>query len=448
VLQFELMQLNNNEYEFSGGISALELCDTYGCPLYVYDYDIIERQYKRLTSAFDVKQLRINYACKALTNVNILKLMNNLGAGLDTVSIQEVRLGLLSGFKPQDIIYTPNCVSLEEITEAVRLGVRINIDNISILEQFGSLYPEYPVCIRVNPHIMAGGNSKISVGHIDSKFGISFHQMPHVLRIVEATGLKVEGLHMHTGSEILDSEVFLIGAEILFKQAHHLPDLDYLDFGSGFKVSYKNDGIETDIEDLGKKISKRFNFFCKEYGRDLTLIFEPGKYLVSEAGFFFSRVNVVKQTTSTVFAGIDSGLNHLIRPMMYDSYHSIINVSKTEGRKRIYTVVGYICETDTFGVNRQMHEIQEGDILCIKNAGAYCFTMSSNYNSRFRPPEVLIYKGQHHLIRKRETMKDLLHNQVEADILQPTLQSGDAMLDHLNGEKDKVKEPIDIKEGE
>ena len=442
------MQLKNNEYQFPGGISALELCNTYGAPLYVYDYDIIERQYKRLTSAFDVKKLRVNYACKALTNVNILKLMNGLGAGLDTVSIQEVRLGLLSGFKPQDIIYTPNCVSLEEITEAVRLGVRINIDNISILEQFGSLYPDYPICIRVNPHIMAGGNSKISVGHIDSKFGISFHQMPHVLRIVEATGLKVEGLHMHTGSEILDSEVFLIGAEILFKQAHHLPDLDYLDFGSGFKVSYKNDGIETDIEDLGKKISKRFNFFCKEYGRDLTLMFEPGKYLVSEAGFFFSRVNVVKQTTSTVFAGIDSGLNHLIRPMMYDSYHSIINVSKTEGRKRIYTVVGYICETDTFGVNRQMHEIQEGDILCIKNAGAYCFTMSSNYNSRFRPPEVLIYKGQHHLIRKRETMKDLLHNQVEADFLQPTLQSGESLLENLNGEKEKVKEPIDSNKGE
>lgn len=447
-IQYEFMQLKNGEFEFAGGISALELCETYGCPLYVYDYDTIERQYNRLTSAFDVKNLRINYACKALTNINVLKLMNSLGAGLDTVSIQEVRLGLLAGYKPQDIIYTPNCVSLEEITEAVKLGVRINIDNISILEQFGSLYPNYPVCIRINPHIMAGGNSKISVGHIDSKFGISFHQMPHVLRVIEATGIKVEGLHMHTGSEILDSEVFLIGAEILFKQAHHLPDLDYLDFGSGFKVSYKNDGIETDIEDLGQQISKRFNFFCKEYGRELTLMFEPGKYLVSEAGYFFAKVNVVKQTTSTVFAGIDSGLNHLIRPMMYDSYHSIINISKTEGRKRIYTVVGYICETDTFGVNRQMYEIQEGDILCIKNAGAYCFTMASNYNSRFRPPEVLIYKGQHHLIRKRETMDDLLYNQVEVELFQPALQSGENILDQMNGQKEFIKQENQNKETE
>jgi len=419
------MQLNDGEYSFSGGISALSLCEKYGCPLYVYDYDTIKRQYERLTGAFDVKSLKINYACKALSNINILKLFNQMGSGLDTVSIQEVRLGLLAGFDPNDIIYTPNCVSIDEISAAVKLGVRINIDNISILEQFGQLHPDYPICIRINPHIMAGGNSKISVGHIDSKFGISFHQMPHVLRLVKAMGIRVEGLHMHTGSEILDTEVFLIGADILFKQARELPDLDYLDFGSGFKVSYKNDGIETDIEDLGKQISKRFNFFCKEYGSDLTLMFEPGKYLVSEAGHFFSKVNVVKQTTSTVFAGIDSGLNHLVRPMMYDAYHSIINISKTEGRKRIYTVVGYICETDTFGINRQMNEIAEGDVLCIKNAGAYCFTMASNYNSRFRPPEVLIYEGKDYLIRKRETMDDLLHNQVEMDALQTSLPSGE-----------------------
>ncbi len=432
------MQLQDGVYQFPGGISALELCEKYGCPLYVYDYSIIERQYKRLTSAFEVKKLKINYACKALSNINILKLMNNLGSGLDTVSIQEVRLGLFSGFSPDNIIYTPNCVSIEEIGEAVKLGVRINIDNISILEQFGALYPDYPVCIRINPHIMAGGNSKISVGHIDSKFGISYHQIPHVLRVVEATGLTIEGLHMHTGSEILDTEVFLRGADILFAEAKKFRDLDYLDFGSGFKVSYKNDGIETDIEDLGRQISKRFNFFCKEYGRDLTIMFEPGKYLVSESGFFFSKVNVVKTTTAAKFAGIDSGLNHLIRPMMYDAYHSIINVSKTEGTKNIYNVVGYICETDTFGENRSIHTIQEGHVLCIKNAGAYCFTMASNYNSRFRPPEVLIYQGKDFLIRKRETMNDLIHNQVEADILQPTLKAGEDLLNTLlNGEKQK-----------
>ena len=387
--------------------------EQYGCPLYVYDYDIIERQYKRLVEAFSGVKLKINYACKSLTNINILRLIRQLGAGLDAVSIQEVKLGLHAGFTADEILYTPNCVSFEEIEEAVELGVKVNIDNISILEQFGQKYPEYPICVRINPHIMAGGNSKISTGHIDSKFGISMYQLPLVERIVKATGMNVEGLHMHTGSEILDSQVFLNGAEILFRAAKSFDELNYIDFGSGFKVSYKDDGIETDIEDLGEKITKRFKAFCNEYGKDLILKFEPGKYLVSEAGYFFVKTNVVKQTTSTVFAGVDSGLNHLIRPMFYDAYHKIINVSKPEAKSRIYTVVGYICETDTFGINRKINEIQEGDVLCFKNAGAYCYQMSSNYNSRFRPAEVLVYKGRAHLIRERETFEDLLKNQIE-----------------------------------
>jgi len=410
------MQIINNKYQFNGGVDALALTEKYGCPLYVYDTSIIARQYERMTSAFDVEKLKINYACKALTNINILKFIKSLDAGLDTVSIQEVRLGLKAGFDASDIIYTPNCVSLDEIKEALAHGVRINIDNLSILEQFGTEFPDEPVCIRVNPHILAGGNSKISTGHIDSKFGISFHQMPHVKRIVEATGISVTGLHMHTGSDILDSEVFLQGAEVLFNIAADFPDLEDIDFGSGFKVDYKNDGIETDVEDLGKRISARFNEFCKDYGRTLTLMFEPGKYLVSEAGVFLTKVNVIKQTTSTVFAGVDSGLNHFIRPMLYNAYHRIENISKTEGRTRIYTIVGYICETDTFGINRKLHEVHEGDVLAFHNAGAYCYMMSSNYNSRYRPAEVMIHEGQDYLIRQRETMDDILRNQIEQDI--------------------------------
>lgn len=410
------MEIHNNKYVFSGGVDALQLTEKYGCPLYVYDTAIIERQYKRLTDAFKVNKLKINYACKALTNINVLKFIKTLGAGLDTVSIQEVRLGLMAGFTTEDIIYTPNCVSLQEIKEALDLGVRINIDNLSILEQFGNLFPEKPVCIRINPHILAGGNSKISTGHIDSKFGISFHQVPHIHRIVEATGMKVTGLHMHTGSDILDSEVFIQGADVLLGIAKEFPDLEDIDFGSGFKVDYKNDGIETDVEDLGIRISERFNEFCDDYGKELTLMFEPGKFLVSEAGTFLAKVNVIKQTTSTVFAGIDSGLNHLIRPMLYDSYHRIENISKTEGRKRIYTIVGYICETDTFGVNRKLNEVLEGDVLAFHNAGAYCFMMASNYNSRYRPAEVLIHEGKDYLIRNRESMEDILRNQIEQDI--------------------------------
>lgn len=411
------MKLEEGRYKLKSGIDPLQLVEKYGAPLYVYEAETIKEKYTKMQNAFRVSRFKINYACKALTNLSVLKYIRHLGAGLDTVSIQEVRLGLMAGFAPKDIIYTPNCVGIEEINDAVELGVRINLDNLSILEQFGTLYHDaYPVCIRLNPHIMAGGNDKISVGHIDSKFGISIHQLPHVLRIVKATGLRVEGLHMHTGSDILDAEVFLLGAEIMLTAAVSFTDLDYIDFGSGFKVPYKDDGIQTDIEDLGEKISERFNAFCKDYGKEVMLMFEPGKYLVSEAGYFFVRVNVVKQTTSTVFVGVDSGLNHLIRPMFYNAYHRIINISKTSGRERIYTVVGYICETDTFGSERRMHEVSEGDILAFYNAGAYCYAMASNYNSRFRPAEVFLMDGKDYLIRKRETLDDLVRNQIEIDI--------------------------------
>lgn len=392
----------------------LKIAKTYGDPVYVYDSEKIISQYQRLTNAFKgVKKLKLNYAAKALSNISILRLMNSLGSGLDTVSIQEVELGLLAGFKPESIIYTPNGVSLEEIERAAALGVRINIDNLSVLEQFGSKHPNVPVCIRINPHVMAGGNSNISVGHIDSKFGISIHQIPHLLRIVDLTKMNINGIHMHTGSDILDIDVFLYASEILFETAKNFKNLDFIDFGSGFKVPYKAGDIETNVEELGQKLSAKFNAFCKEYGKELTLAFEPGKFLVSESGFFLAKVNVVKQTTSTVFASIDSGFNHLIRPMLYGSSHEIENISNPKGRERYYSVVGYICETDTFASNRRINEISEGDILSFRNAGAYCFTMASNYNSRFRPPEVLWHKGEAILIRERETLDDLIKNQVD-----------------------------------
>lgn len=398
-------------------ITLLQIAEDHGSPIYVYNSEKIVSQYKRLKQAFNkVKQVKINYAVKALSNLSVLKLMNSLGSGLDTVSIQEVKLGLTAGFEPKDIIYTPNGVSLEEIEMASKLGVQINIDNLSILEQFGTKHPNTPVCIRINPHVMAGGNTNISVGHIDSKFGISIHQIPHILRIVKNTNMTINGIHMHTGSDILDIDVFLYASEILFDTAKNFENLEFIDFGSGFKVPYKEGDIETNIEEFGKKLTKRFNEFCKEYGKELTLAFEPGKFLVSEAGYFLTKVNVVKQTTSTVFAQIDSGFNHLIRPMLYGSQHEIVNISNPEGRERFYSVVGYICETDTFANNRRIAEITEGDILAFKNAGAYCFSMASNYNSRYRPAEVLWHNKKAHLIRERETFDDIIKHQIVLDI--------------------------------
>jgi len=413
------MELKEQHYVIEE-LPVTHLAEKYGTPLYIYESGIMIRQYNRMMEAFRGTKTRIHYACKALSNLSVLKLFQRLGSGLDAVSVQEVQLGLRAGFDPQDILYTPNCVSIEEIEQAVGLGVKINIDNLSILEEFGHRYGgEVPVCIRINPHILAGANHKISTGHIDSKFGISIHQVPLVKRILETNNMKVEGLHMHTGSDILDVEVFLRGAEILFETALEFPGLEYLDFGSGFKVAYREGDIETDIEALGEQLTKRFNEFSRQYGRELTLIFEPGKYLVSEAGSFVARTNVIKQTTSTVFAGLDTGMNHFIRPMFYDAYHEVVNISRVGGKTRIYTVVGYICETDTFGWNRKITEVAEGDYLLFKNAGAYCYAMASNYNSRYRPAEVLVHRGTDYLIRRRENLEDLTRNLVEPELPDP-----------------------------
>jgi diaminopimelate decarboxylase len=415
VAQSPGMALIDERYQIQG-VDVQQICETFGTPLYVYDADTIRNKYEQMVKAFDGLKCQIKYPAKALGNLSILKFFKHLGAGLDTVSLPEVRLGLKAGFDPQQIIFTPNCVSFEEIKAAAELGVMINIDNISILEQFGHEYGNsVPCCLRFNPHIFAGGNSKISVGHIDSKFGISVYQRRHVQRIIQANNIHVVGLHVHTGSDILNANSYLQSAQIMFDLAHEFEGLDFIDFGSGFKVPYKEGDVVTDVVEVGEKLREAYQVFCAEYGKEIEIWFEPGKYMVSEAGYFFMRANVIKPTPSTVFVGVDSGLNHFIRPMMYGSYHNILNVSNPNGTMRIYSVVGNICETDTFASDRKLNEVREGDLLCLKNAGAYGFSMASNYNSRMRPAEVLVYQGKAHLIRERENFEDLLRGQVEVD---------------------------------
>jgi len=391
----------------------INIAKEYGSPVYVYHAEKITDQYKKLTTAFEACNAKIFYACKALTNINILKHLLSLGSCLDCVSINEVQIGLLAGFDPKNILFTPNCVDFNEMLEAKALGVNINIDNISILEQFGNTFGNtYPVCIRMNPHIMAGGNFKVSTGHIDSKFGISIHQIRHIERIVKTTNLNIEGIHMHTGSEIKDINVFLMGLEVMFNMAEHFPDLKYIDLGSGFKVSYQPGDKETDVNLLGEKVAEAFKKFENEKGKKIAVWFEPGKYLVSQAGYFIVKANVIKQTPATVFVGVNSGFNHLIRPMMYDAYHHIENISNLKGIPRIYTVVGNICETDTFAWDRTINEVREGDLLLMYNAGAYGFEMSSHFNSRLKPAEVMVKNNETLLIRKRDNFEDLLNNQI------------------------------------
>ncbi|HEU0227201.1 MAG TPA: diaminopimelate decarboxylase [Arachidicoccus soli] len=400
------MQLSNEQ------LSAI--ANEYGTPVYIYHAEKIKEQYNKLKKAFAKTDTRFFYACKALTNINILKLMKSIGTDLDCVSINEVKLGLAAGFEPQQIMFTPNSVDFSEVEAGKELGVNINIDNISFLERFGNKYGgSYPISIRLNPHIMAGGNYKISTGHVDSKFGISIHQMRHIERVVKTTKLHVRGLHIHTGSEIKDINLFLNALDVMLDLARHFPKIEFLDLGSGFKVPYEETDIETDVETLGKKVGEAFKAFEKEIGKKLQIWFEPGKYLVSESGYFVVKANVIKQTTATVFVGVDSGFNHLIRPMFYEAYHRVENISNPKGSERIYTVVGNICETDTFAWDRKIAETHEGDLLCFYNAGAYGFEMSSNFNSRLKPAEVLVINNDVHLIRRRDTFEDLLRNQIE-----------------------------------
>lgn len=409
------MELVNGQYTVQG-LALTDIAKEFGTPLYVYDSEKIVTQYHRLKQVFDV-DVKLKYACKALTNVNVLRLLKQEGAGCDAVSVNEVKMALHVGFAPEDIMFTPNCVAFSEIEEAVKLGVHINIDNIPFLNEFGEKFNDsVPVCIRINPHITAGGNKNIQVGHVGSKFGISIFQLDELLEAVKVSGIKVSGLHVHTGSDILDADVFLKGAKIVFDVAKNFDSLEFLDFGSGFKVAYHEGAHVTNIENVGSKMSEAFRNFCSEYGRELEIWFEPGKFLVSESGYMLTTATIIKETPACTFIGIDSGFNHLIRPMMYDAHHDIVNLSNPEGEEKVYNVVGNICETDTFASDRDIATANAGDIIAFKNAGAYGFSMSSTFNSRFRPAEVMIHKGKAQVIRERDTFEDLMRGQVEIDL--------------------------------
>ncbi|TMI62964.1 MAG: diaminopimelate decarboxylase [Bacteroidetes bacterium] len=385
----------------------------YGTPLYVYHAERIKEQYENLLHSFAGCDARFFYAAKALTNINVLKYVNSIGCNVDCSSVNEVKLALKAGLAPQNVLYTSSNISFEEIMEAKELGVHINIDSISNLEKFGKKYGHsYPVGIRLRPNIMAGGNLKISTGHAESKFGVPLENIDEVLKVIKDNNIFIRTLHIHTGSEIKDVEVFAKGIEVLFEVTKHFPELEVLDLGGGFKVPYKAGEKGTNIEKLGKKVKEEFEWFGKNNGKHLQVWFEPGKYIVSECGYFITQVNVIKPAGEITFAGVNSGLNHLIRPMFYDAYHEIENISNPGGEKKIYNVVGNICETDTFASHRQLPETREGDLLIFRNAGAYCFEMASNYNSRYKPAEVLFENGKSKLIRKREVMDDLLRNQL------------------------------------
>jgi len=391
----------------------IDVANEFGTPVYVYHAEKIKEQYDKLVSAFSVLDTKFFYACKALTNINILGYINSLGCGIDCSSLNEVKLTAYAGVPKEKILYTSNGISFEEIDEVAKIGAHINIDSLSNLEKFGRKYGStYPVGVRIRPNILAGGNLKISTGHEKSKFGIPVDQVDQILEIAEKCKLKITTLHIHTGSDIKDADVFVQGIKVLAELVPHFVDLKVIDLGGGFKVPYEPDDEETDVALIARKLKTFLDSHLFKNGKKYQLWFEPGKYLVSECGYLITKVNVIKDNDHQIFVGVDSGLNHLIRPMMYDAYHHIVNVSNPDGQEKAYTVTGYICETDTFASDRLLHEVSEGDYLVFYNAGAYGFEMSSNYNSRYKPVEVLVKDGKAQLIRKADVIEDLLRNQV------------------------------------
>lgn len=393
--------------------TLLSLAKKYGTPLYVYNTDIIRNQYQSLTNAFSGLPVRFFYASKALTNIHILKFIHSLGASIDCSSINEVKLARHAGVSPDNILYTSNGIHFSEIEEAQREGVAINIDSLSNLEKFGKKFGHNsPVGIRLRPNVMAGGNLNISTGHDKSKFGIPVDQLEEILNVVNKYNMHISVVHIHTGSEISDVSMFMKAVNVLLSITSHFPELKCLDLGGGFKVPYKENDAQTDINLLAAEIKKSITTLKEQQGRNFQVWFEPGKYLVSEAGYLLASVSVIKETTAATFAGLDTGFNHLIRPMFYGAYHQIDNVSNPAGALKKYAVVGNICETDTFAWDRGIAEVREEDVLAFRNAGAYGFEMASNFNSRFRPAEVMMIDGKDELIRRRDTLDDLLRNQL------------------------------------
>jgi len=389
----------------------LDLASKFGTPLYVYDGDEIINHYRELYDFISYNKLQICYAMKANYNFSILKMLNFVGAALDTVSPGDVYMALAAGFPPEKIIYTANNMTDAEVDEVKATGVLMNFGSLSRLAKFAKKYPGSSICLRFNPDVKDGDSEKTMTAGNLTKFGILLDDADKAVQIARGGNLKIVGLHEHTGSGLRHTESVFASMRNLMAIAtpDHFPDLKFMDFGGGFKVPYKPDEKRVDYIAMGREIKELFTSFCKGYGRELELYFEPGKYIVAEAGYLLTEVNTIKQNRSRLIAGCNAGFPQLIRPVLYGAYHQIANLSNPDGKPKVYDVCGNICETgDRFAEQRELPEIREGDILMIGNAGAYCYSMGGVYNLRPMPSEVLVQEGFAELVRERVSSKELV----------------------------------------
>ncbi len=394
----------------------LSAAQKYGTPLFVYDGDMILERYRDLFRFMPTSALRIQYALKANFNAGILALLRDAGSGIDAVSPGEVEYALRLGFSPERIIYTANNMTDAEFDRVNKTGVVMNIGSLSRLGKVARDYPGSRICLRFNPDVCDGDSIHTMTAGALTKFGILLDDVEQVKSLVKAGDLRVVGLHEHTGSGLQHAESVLAAMDKLMSIAtrENFPDLEFLDFGGGFKVPYKPDEAEIDYPAMGKAIVAKFDAFCAGYGKKLQMLFEPGKFLVAQCGHLLVEVNTIKRNRERLIAGCNSGFPQLIRPMLYGAYHRIDNLSNPDGKLATYDICGNICETgDRFAEQREMPEIREYDILDIRNAGAYCYSMGGIYNLRSMPGEIVVKDGKVVSRRRRQSDTEMIDHLLE-----------------------------------
>ena len=390
-----------------------DLIARFGSPLYVYDLAMVRARARALREAVTYRPFQPLFAIKANPCPAVAKAIIAEGFGVDAVSPGEVALALRLGLPPQQVLYTENNMTDAEMAEAMAQGVLINCGSLDRLERLGQAGGR-EACVRFNPDVGAGAHEKICTAGPLTKFGVHYTQVDEVLRIERATGIAVVGCHMHIGSGFLDAEAFVQAMGVVLDVAAKLPRLRFIDFGGGIGIPYKPDQRHMDLRALGARASHLMSDFVVRYGRPLEMRLEPGRFLVAEAGTLYTTVTSVKRNPDTAvpgrtYVGCDTGFNHLVRPTMYDAYHRIDNVSRPDAPRAVVDVVGNICETgDVFARARELPLPVIGDLLALRDAGAYGFAMASTYNLRPLPAEVAIDGDAVRLVRRRQTVAELL----------------------------------------
>jgi len=381
-----------------GGISPERIVKDFGSPLYAYDEDDIRTRCRELQESFPGMDLY--YACKANTNPEIIKIIFGERFGVETVSPGEISVAEKAGVPVRRMTFTCGSIDEQELVSIARKRIRIHLDSLHQVEVFGRHFPGKEISVRLNQGIGAGHHAHVITGGPDSKFGIDVSHIARLKKLARKHRLRITGLHQHIGSNILDASIFLKAMAALFSTAFHFPHLENLDFGGGFGVPYGPGERALNLGILGKKVQAIASDFAERYGRPVAMSFEPGRYLVARAGYLIVKVNDIKRNPEKTFVGVNSGFNHLIRPAMYGSYHEIVNATHPERAREQATIAGNMCESgDVFARDRRFPMPRLGDILVIKNAGAYGYTMSSDYNLRPRPREILISKRKARVIK-------------------------------------------------